>query len=269
MSGATDALRSFVRDRAGINMGADKDYLIVARLEPQLRGWGVSSLDSLAARLRQQPSCNLANEVVAALTINETLWFRDGKPFEMLSKVVLPEILARQANDRTLAIWSAACSTGQEVYSIGMALRDEAARLAGWNTSILGSDISEPAVTRARAGVYSQFEVQRGLTIHRLVRHFDQVGSDWRVRDELRGNISFQVINLLNPPAMLGSFNVVFCRNVLIYFDVDTKARVLSAIGRRLRPGGFLLLGAAETTMGVTTAFTPVPGCSGLYRYAG
>jgi chemotaxis protein methyltransferase CheR len=269
MSGATDTLRGFVRDRAGISMGADKDYLIVSRLEPQLRVWNVPDLDTLAQRVRQQPNGALAGHVVAALTINETLWFRDGRPFELLTKVVLPDLLARPGADRNLAIWSAACSTGQEVYSIAMTLRDEEARLRGWTTSVLGSDICEPAVGRARNGVYSQFEVQRGLPIQKLVKYFDQVGTEWRVKPALREQVSFRALNLMDLPAILGPFQVVFCRNVLIYFDVDVKARVLSAIARRMRPGGYLLLGAAETTLGITTAFVPVAGHSGLYRLPG
>ncbi len=268
MTRATEALRGFVRGRAGISMGADKDYLILSRLEPQLRNWGMTSLDGLAAHLSANPGGKVARQVVSALTINETLWFRDGKPFEYLTKTILPDILLRKAKEKSLAIWSAACSTGQEVYSIGMALRDEDARLRDWSISILGSDICEPALERARAGIYTQFEVQRGLPIQRLVRYFEQSGQDWSVRKELREKIAFRQMNLLDVPSGIGPFDVVFCRNVLIYFDVDVKAKVLAAIAGRMRPSGYLLLGSAETTIGISTAFVPVPGAAGLYRLA-
>ena len=266
MTRTTEALRGFVRGRAGISMGADKDYLILSRLEPHLRDWGMTSLDGLAAHLSTDPRGRVATQVVSALTINETLWFRDTKPFDYLSKVILPDIIARKGRDKTLSIWSAACSTGQEVYSIGMVLKEEDARLRDWSISIMGSDICEPAVARARAGVYTQFEVQRGLPIQRLVRYFEQSGQEWSVRKDLREKISFRVMNLLDVPAGVGPFDIVFCRNVLIYFDVDVKTKVLDAIARRLRPGGYLLLGSAETTIGISSMFAPVPGATGLYR---
>ena len=267
MTMATATLRNFVRSRAGISLGPDKDYLVLSRLEPQLKNWGMPSLDALASHLGTNPTGKVARQVVAALTINETLWFRDTKPFELLSKVILPEVTAR-SSDRSLSIWSAACSTGQELYSVAMTLRDEEARLKGWTTNLLGSDICEPAVERARAGVYSQFEVQRGLPIQRLVKYFEQKGQDWVVRKDLREKVAFKVMNLLELPPMLGPFDIVFCRNVLIYFEVDVKAKVLASIAQRMKPQGYLLLGSAETTIGVSNLFTPVPGSVGLYRRA-
>jgi chemotaxis protein methyltransferase CheR len=265
MMAATEALRGFVRGRAGISMGAEKDYLIRSRLEPHLGNWRVSSLDALAAHVGSNPHGPVAQQVVAALTINETLWFRDGKPFDYLRQLILPSIVERKT-DQNLSIWSAACSTGQEVYSIAMTLADEEAKLRGWNQSIMGSDICEPAVERAKTGSYSQFEVQRGLPIQRLVRNFTQKGQEWVVRPELRGRVSFKLLNLMELPPMMGPFDVVFCRNVLIYFDVDTKRKVLSAIAQRMKPNGYLLLGSAETTLGVSDRFALVPSAAGLYR---
>jgi len=265
MTAATEALRSFVRGRAGISMGADKDYLVISRLEPQLAAWNVKSLDALAERLRTQPKSVLADQVVAALTTNETLWFRDSKPFETLRTVVLPEITSA-GPPRQLSLWSAACSTGQEVYSLAMLLIEEQARMRGWSFSILGSDICEPAVLRARAGIYSQFEVQRGMPIQKLVKYFEQDGAQWRVRAETRAGIEFRLLNLLELPPNMGPFDIVFCRNVLIYFEADLKRRVIAALAARLRPGGFLALGGAETTLGLTNAFATIPGSSGLYR---
>lgn len=266
---ALEELRGFVRKRAGISMGPDKDYLVRARLEPQLREWGVTSLNGLAERVRTQPNSKVAASVVAALTTNETLWFRDSRPFDNLRKVVLPDLVKRRAAQRGLAIWSAACSTGQEVYSIMMTLRDEEAQLRGWTTNLLASDICEPALERARKGRYSQFEVQRGMPIQRLVRDFEQVGAEWQVRAPLREGITFRLLNLLELPPDIGPFDIVFCRNVLIYFEVDVKARVLSALAQRSRPGGYLFLGGAETTLGITQEFLPVSGVAGLYQKRG
>jgi chemotaxis protein methyltransferase CheR len=266
MSVATAELRNFVRSRAGISMGADKDYLVISRLEPQLRGWDVKNLDALAERLRMQPKSALADQVIAALTTNETLWFRDTKPFDTLRTIVLPEIVANATTNRTLSIWSAACSTGQEVYSLSMLLQEEQARLRGWKTSILGSDICGPALLRAQSGSYTQFEVQRGMPIKSLVRYFEQVGNEWRVRAELRNGIEFRLLNLLELPSGLGPFDIVFCRNVLIYFEPDLKRAVIAGLASRLRLGGYLALGGAETTLGLSTAFASIPGSSGMYR---
>jgi chemotaxis protein methyltransferase CheR len=266
MTIATEALRCFVRNRAGINMGADKDYLVISRLKPQLAGWDVKNLDGLAERLRAEPRGLLADQVIAALTINETLWFRDHKPFEALRTVIIPELISRKTTDRTLSIWSAACSTGQEVYSIAMALREEEAQLRGLKATILGSDICAPVLARARSGIYTQFEVQRGLPIQLLVRYFEDLGGEWRVRPELRNGVEFRVLNLLDILPGQGSFDIVFCRNVLLYFEPEIKRKVLGVLASRLKPGGYLVLGGAETTLGLTTAFSPMSCSFGLYR---
>ncbi len=267
MTVATDALRGFVRGRAGISMGADKEYLLRSRLEPQLKSWGMDSLERLVSHLSMDPAGKVSKQVVAALTINETLWFRDGKPFEALSNIILPDLLSRPL-DRNLSIWSAACSTGQEAYSIAMTLRDNPAFQQSWNYSILGTDICEAVVERAQAGVYSKFEVQRGLPIQLLVKYFQQMGIDWRIRDELRDRVSFRPMNLTQLPPVLGPFDIVFCRNVLIYFEADVKAKVLASIAKYMRPCAYLILGSAETTIGVSNLFSTVPGTTGLYRLA-
>lgn len=266
MSGAMEALRGFVRDNAGINLGADKDYLVVSRLKPQLTSWNVATLDGLVDRLRAQPKGSLASQVIAALTINETLWFRDQKPFEALKSVIIPDLVSRVPADRPIAIWSAACSSGQEVYSIAMTMREEEQQLRGRRFGILGSDICEPVLARARSGIYSQFEVQRGLPVQRLVKYFEDLGGEWRVRTELRANIEFRALNLLDLPQNMGPFDIIFCRNVLIYFEPPIKRAVLASLAARTRPGGYLALGGAETTLGLTAAFTPLPGSAGVYR---
>jgi chemotaxis protein methyltransferase CheR len=266
MTGATEALRSFVRGRAGINLGADKDYLVISRLKPLLSGWDVKTLDGLAERLRAEPRGSLADQVIAALTINETLWFRDSKPFEALRTVIIPELVSRKTADLTLSIWSAACSTGQEVYSIAMTLREAEAQLRGLKPTILGSDICEPVLARARSGIYTQFEVQRGLPIRLLVRYFEDLGSEWRVRPELRSGVEFRALNLMDVPPGQGSFDIVFCRNVLLYFEPDTKRKVLATLAAKIKPGGYLALGGAESTLGLTTAFSPLSCSFGLYQ---
>ncbi len=260
MTAAIASLRGFLRGRAGIALGEDKDYLVVSRLGPRLSAWGVPDLAGLAQAVAQQPAGTLAAQVVAALTTNETLFFRDTRPFETLRGIA-----RYAAAGGGLAIWSAACSTGQEVYSIAMTLQD-ADLPRPCRLTLLASDISEPAVARARRGLYTSFEVQRGLAPAHLARHFLAREDGWEVRPELRANITFRILNLLELPSGLGPFDVVFCRNVLIYFDTDVKSRVLAAIRDRMRPGGWLFLGGAETTMGVTVDFVPVPGANGTYR---
>ena len=268
MTIATDALRTFVRGRAGISMGADKEYLLRSRLEPQLRGWGMDSLERLVSHLSTDPAGKVASEVISALTINETSWFRDGKPFEMLRNVILPEMAARQ-KDGNVSIWSAACSSGQEAYSIAMTLRENPPAGREWNYSILGTDICGAVVERAQTGAYSKFEVQRGLPIQRLVKYFEQTGKEtWTIRKEMRERTTFRQMNLTQIPPVMGPFDVVFCRNVLIYFEVDVKAKVLASIARHMRPSGYLILGSAETTMGVSNLFTTVSGTTGLYQLA-
>ena len=267
MSVASDTLRGFVRSRAGISLGSDKDYLVTSRLEPHLKEWGMTSLEGLARYLGGNPRGPVAHQVVEALTINETSWFRDGRPFDLIRTAVLPDLLSGTPA-RNLAIWSAACSSGQEVYSIAMTIRESVGAGGNHAWSILGSDISEPILARARAGVYSDFEMQRGLSEQRRARYFETLGRDHVVRKELRRGVTFRQMNLIDLPNDLGPFDLVLCRNVLIYFDVDVKERVLSAIARRMRPGAYLILGTAESILGISDRFVSVPNVSGLYRVA-
>jgi chemotaxis protein methyltransferase CheR len=264
---ALATIRTVVQRQSGITMGADKDYLVAARLEPLLPQLGLRDMTSLAEKLTRGPDTRTATLVTDALTTNETLWFRDARPFELLRDVVIPDMLRQRSVERELRFWSAACSTGQEPYSLAILLAEDAARLAGWRCRIFGTDLSSAAIARAREARYSQFEVQRGLSAHRLVRHFDADGDGWRLKPALRAQVELREANLLSLP-LLGPFDVVLCRNVLIYFDVANKKTVLEAIAARMRPGGWLLLGAAETVIGITTAFTPHPEHRSLYRRA-
>jgi chemotaxis protein methyltransferase CheR len=199
------------------------------------------------------------------MTTNESSFFRDQKPFDQFRQVVLPMMLGARAARRQIRIWSAACSSGQEAYSLSMLLSDEAARLAGWRIEIVGTDISAEMVEKSKAGVYTQFEVQRGLPIQYLVKHFKQNGDKWQISDKLRQMVSFREFNLLGDLKPLGQFDIVFCRNVLIYFDQPTKAKVLGAISRLMPPDGVLYLGGAETVLGITDRFKPMDNQRGLY----
>jgi chemotaxis protein methyltransferase CheR len=203
--------------------------------------------------------------VVEAMTTNESFFYRDKIPFDHFRDTIMPGLLAARARERRLRIWCAAASTGQEPYSLAMCLKEMKDKLAGWRVEILGTDLSTEVLEKAKAGVYSQFEVQRGLPIQMLVKHFSQVGDTWHISPEIRAMVQYRPLNLLSDFAHLGSFDVVFCRNVLIYFDQETKIGVLNRIARLLDPDGFLVLGAAETVVGLTDAFKPLVDKRGLY----
>ncbi len=255
MSLAPDTF-AFVADlvgrRSAIRLDPGKEYLVESRLGPLARERGLV-VDDYVRRLRAAPTEDELATVVEALTTNETSWFRDIAPFAALRSYVLPMLRAAGATQR-VRIWSAACSTGQEPYSILMALGDG---IDVPSLEVVATDLNEQVLARAREGVYSQLEVNRGLPAAMLVRHFDRVGAHWRVRADLRAKVQFRRHNLLDP-APPGAFDLVFLRNVLIYFDLPTKRAVLDRVVRALRPGGLLVLGAAETTLGVHDGFERV-----------
>jgi chemotaxis protein methyltransferase CheR len=260
-------IRDFIYRTAGLVLTADKAYLLDSRLRPVLRDRGLDGFPALIAALKAGVS-DVISDVTCALTTNETSFFRDIKPFEMFRQIVLPHLLNARAAQRRFRIWSAACSTGQEPYSLAMMLREERARLAGWTWEIVATDLAVDALAKAKDGVYSQFEVQRGMPAPLLVKYFAKQGENWRINDACRQNIIFRTFNLLSDPASLGCFDVVFCRNVLIYFDPPTKAKVLDRVGHQLAADGFLFLGGAETVLGVTDRFQLHPEQRGLYRPA-
>jgi chemotaxis protein methyltransferase CheR len=246
-------------------LSADKQYLVESRLLPVVRKNGLGSLAELVGALKMAPAAPLASTVVEAMTTNESFFFRDKLPFDHFREVVMPALLNARANERHIRIWCSAAATGQEPYSLAMALRDMAGALRDWRIDILATDISSSALEKARAGLYSQFEVQRGLPIQALIKNFMQIGDQWQISPELRAMVKFRHFNLLHDFTVLGSFDVVFCRNVLIYFDQDTKIGVLNRLARSLTRDGYLLLGAAETVVGLTAAFKPLPEHRGLY----
>jgi chemotaxis protein methyltransferase CheR len=199
------------------------------------------------------------------MTTNETFFFRDKIPFEQMRDIVMPELAVARAREKRIRIWCTAAASGQEPYSLAMIVKNLGAALAGFRVEILATDIAGEVLERAKAGLYSQFEVQRGLPIQLLVKYFTQVGEMWQIAPEIRAMVQFRPINLLNDFKPLGTFDLVFCRNVLIYFDQETKTRVLERIARQMAPDGTLVLGAAETVVGLTDALKPVPERRGLY----
>ncbi|HQY32409.1 protein-glutamate O-methyltransferase CheR [Actinotalea sp.] len=253
-----------VRRRSAIQLEAGKEYLVESRLLPLARTAGTVDVDAYIRSLRSVASPAALEAVVEALTTNETSWFRDAQPFATLTDHVVPELLGARGAAGPLRIWSAACSTGQEPYSIAMTLAD---LVPGGRLRILGTDLNQQVLARARTGRYSQLEVNRGLPVSMLVKHFTRAGVDWEVAAPLRSAISFAQHNLLDVPPAGGPFDVVFLRNVLIYFDLATKRDVLRRVQRVVRPGGYLLLGAAETTIGIDDDWERVTvGRGSVYR---
>ena len=247
-------------------LAPEKLYLVESRLMPIARKRGAENLDALVADLRQSPESGpLVKEVTDAMTTNESFFFRDIKPFDQFQKLVLPYLLQARAQTKRVRIWSAACSSGQEPYSLTIVLREMAAKLAGWRFEILATDISNEMLEKSKAGIYSQFEVQRGLPVTYLVKYFTQMGDKWKIDPSLREIIQFREFNLLHDTAGLGQFDVVFCRNVLIYFDNATKAAILERIAKVMPTDGFLYLGGAETVFGISDKFQQYETERGIY----
>jgi chemotaxis protein methyltransferase CheR len=260
-----DYIRKLLRDRSGLVLSAEKQYLVESRLLPVVRKAGLNSLAELVVALKRAPAAPLTTTVVEAMTTNESFFFRDKLPFEHFRDVVMPALLAARAPEKRIRIWCAAAATGQEPYSLAMALKDMGGKLTGWTIEMIGTDISTAALEKAKAGLYSQFEVQRGLPIQSLVKYFTQIGDLWQISPEIRAMVDFRHFNLLQEFGGLGMFDVVFCRNVLIYFDQDTKTAVLNRIARVMREDAYLMLGAAETVVGLTTALKPMHEYRGVY----
>ena len=258
-------LRKLLKERSGLDLSADKQYLIESRLLPLARKAGLSGIPELVQKL-QGGSSALITSVVEAMTTNETFFFRDKVPFDHFRDTIMPEILKARASRRSVRIWCAAGSTGQEPYSLAMTLKEMGAALTGWRVEIIATDLSQEVLEKAKAGVYSQFEVQRGLPIQMLMKYFKQTGETWQVNPELRAMIQHRQLNLLQDFSHLGTFDVIFCRNVLIYFDQETKINIFNRLARQIEPDGFLVLGAAETVVGLTDTFRPLADRRGLYK---
>jgi chemotaxis protein methyltransferase CheR len=263
MNTGFNAIATMLKARSGLTLGPDKLYLMETRLVSIMRRENARDLAALAERMRA--GSPLEREVVEAMTTNESLFFRDTKPFDAIRQRVLPRLHAARAPGTRLRIWSAAASTGQEAYSIAMVLAELAPALGDRKTDVLGTDIARDALKRAREGVYSQFEIQRGLPMQMLVKYFVKEDLQWRIKPALRAVVEFREWNLLADLRALGQFDIIFCRNVLIYFDAPTKSRVLEALAAQLAPDGVLFLGGAETVLGLTTSLQSVPGEPGAY----
>jgi chemotaxis protein methyltransferase CheR len=258
-------LRRLLKERSGLMLGGDKHYLVESRLLPVARRHNVAGIKGLMDKIRQPGHEDAIVEVVEAMATNESLFFRDKIPFDHFRETILPHLLAARAQQRRIRIWCAAASTGQEPYSLAMVLKEVGPDLAGWRVEILATDFALDVLEKAKAGVYSQFEVQRGLPIQMLVKYFTQVGEMWQIAPEIRAMVQFKPFNLLHSCSHLGPFDVVFCRNVLIYFDQQTKVEVLDRVARVIVPDGYLVLGAAETVVGLTHSLRPIPDKRALY----
>lgn len=251
-----DYIRKLLVDRSAIVLGDDKRYLVEARLAPVIGQLHLPSISDLVSQLRRESNPGIITKVVEALVTSETSFFRDISPFEALRKQVLPELIAARSSERKLTFWSAACSTGQEPYTIALTLREYFPELANWQITILGTDISTEVIAKAKQGIYSQFEANRGLPAKLMVKYFKQTGTTWQLDASIRDMIDFRPFNLAMPWPGLPMFDVVLLRNVMIYFDVTTKREILGRVERVLRPDGYLVLGGAETTLNISDAFS-------------
>lgn len=259
-------IREFIKERSGLVLSNEKKYLLESRLTPVARQAELSSLSELVGKLKISSERALHEQVVEAMTTNESFFFRDKTPFDLFNETIVPYMLEARASSRRMRIWCAAASTGQEPYSLGICLKEMAAKVSSWKIDILGTDLSGEVLEKAKVGLYSQFEVQRGLPIQLLLKYFTQQGETWQINPQLRAMVQWRIFNLLNSFAGLGKFDIVYCRNVLIYFDQETKCDVLDRIAKQLEPDGYLVLGAAETVVGLTDTFQPVTGKRGLYQ---
>jgi chemotaxis protein methyltransferase CheR len=259
-----DFLRKCLKQRSGLVLTADKQYLVESRLLPVARKAGLVNLTALVNLLKRGDEA-LMTAAVEAMATNESFFFRDKVPFYHFTSIIMPELMAARRSTRTIRIWCAASSTGQEPYSLAMCLKEMEDDLTGWRIELLASDLSGESLEKARQGIYSQFEVQRGLPIQFLVRYFKQTREVWQIAPEIRAMVKFRQLNLLADFSHLGIFDLIFCRNVLIYFDPQTKVDVLDRLAWATASDGYLVLGAAETVVGLTDSFKVVGEKHGLY----
>jgi len=258
-------LRKLLKERSGLMLSADKQYLVESRLLPVAHRAGMADLTELVAKLKSAREQPLVTEVAEAMTTNESFFFRDKLPFEHFRNVIMPVLLAARPPRRPIRIWCAAAATGQEPYSLAMSLKEMGDKVTGREIEIVATEFSTQVLEKAKTGLFSQFEVQRGLPIRLLIKYFAQLGDTWQINPDVRAMVQFRAFNLLHDFAPLGRFDLVFCRNVLIYFDHETKTQVLDRVARITEPDGYLVLGAAETVVGLTESFRPLPEHRGLY----
>ncbi len=261
-----EVYKNLLYSKSGLVVTPDKAYLIESRLAPVLKKHNIANMDALTAMLRgMAPNRDVVKDLVEAMTTNETSFFRDQKPFDKFRDVVMPSLIKDKGAGSTIRVWSAACSSGQEPYTLAITTRENAIKFQNCKFDFLATDLSTDILDTAKAARYSQFEVQRGMPIMMLVKYFTQTGDTWTLKDDIKSMVRFEMLNLLDSFDHMGTFDVIFCRNVLIYFDQPTKAKVLEKIHRRLAKNGFLFLGGAETVLGITDKFRPMEGERGLY----
>lgn len=254
--------------RTGQKLTADRLWRVGGALSGVLRDHGLDTIEELATRLAQPGQSQLAQQVVEALLNNETYFFRDRGMFDQLSRHVLPDLARNRANTRKLSIWSVGCSTGQEAYSVAMLFAEQRARWRDWKIEILGTDVARSVIASAREGNFSQFQIQRGLGVAQMVSFFEETRTGWRAGENLRSMVRFETHNLLDTPPEPGRFDLILCRNVLLYFDRSTRRRAFDRLALALAPDGRLMLGAGETTVGQTETFLPEPGMTGFHQLA-
>ncbi len=262
-----DTYAEILKSKSGLSLTEDKSYLLESRLAPVAKKWNHASVEAMASALKMSPTPQLIEDIIEAMTTNETFFFRDTRPFDIFKASVLPYMKEKRGAQSQLKIWSAAASSGQEPYSLAMILKEDPT-FSRWANKILGTDISKDILEIAKKAEYSQFEVQRGLPIQLLMNYFVQEGERWLLNSDIKNMVRYEPFNLLDNPAKFGTFDVIFCRNVLIYFDAPTKTQVFSKLAKQLAPDGFLFLGGAETVLGLTDEFKPVPDQRGLYALA-
>jgi chemotaxis protein methyltransferase CheR len=259
-------LAGLLESRTGQQLNAGRKWRIDAALTPLVREQGFETLDQLVSRIASGAAPALAEQVIEALLNNETYFYRDRLPFDLLMAGPLKRLESARAMEKKLAIWSVGCSTGQELYSVAMSIAEQGLRWRGWTIELVGTDISRAAVERARAGRYSQFEVQRGLPVIQMIRWFNEEGGgQWRISDKVRDMVRFEVRSISERPPQPGRFDIILCRNVLLYFADSMRRLAFSRLADAISPDGSLMLGAGETVIGQTDQFVSDPGCRGLY----
>lgn len=259
-------LSTMLHERSGLALTPEKVYLLESRLLPIAHKWQLEGMEGLLNKLRRNPEFTLLEDITEAMTTNETLFFRDTNPFNILRDTLLPTLAAERRQQGKIRIWSAACSSGQEPYSISMILEEEKPKYPTFSFDILATDLSREILAKAQEGLYSQFEVQRGLPIQLLTKYFTKENERWRIASKIRNMVQFRQFNLLHDPVNFGKFDIIFCRNVLIYFDAQTKAKIIDRMANILAPDGYLLLGGSESLLGITKRFTPASGLRGVYQ---
>jgi chemotaxis protein methyltransferase CheR len=262
-------LAGLLEARTGQQLTMSRRWRIETALAALMRDRGIGTLDELITILVMGSEPNLSVQVVEALLNNETYFFRDRSPFDLLARCALPELAVRRQKAKRIRIWSAGCSTGQEVYSLAMMFAEEPEKWLGWTIDVVGTDVSTACIDRARSGVYTQFEVQRGLGVNQMIKWFEECADGWRAVEALRKPLRFQVHNLLEPPPHPGGFDIVLCRNVLLYLSPDKKALAFDRLASAMAEDGWLMLGAGETVIGQSSRLGADIKARGLYRLAG